>query len=112
MENEIADWPSDYDRADSIPRYTNADDIAMFTASLAAIHACRPGDVAFHFEPVETDEGNLDTTLLRLVFRMRAMVGVEYVDKVIYSINVRVPREVQSRAEELIRNIDAQQPSK
>ena len=77
-------------------------DITKFIEVLAVMHKCEAKDISYFYNPIFADEGNLLVDELTLMFNLKALTNGEIIDREIHSIRVKVPQEVQQRAQAMI----------
>jgi hypothetical protein len=73
-------------------------DITNFIDLIAQSHSCDPRDITYHYEPIITDDSAVILDELFLVFHMKTLINNIVSDRVIHTIRVTVPQEVQQRA--------------
>lgn len=89
-------------RNGSAPQNMSAHDIAIFIEVTAQSHKCDPQNISYYYDPIIGDDGHVVLDELLLIFTMKSLIGGILDDRIIHTIRVIVPQEVQQRARAML----------
>ena len=89
-------------RNGSAPQNMGAHDISIFIDVTAQSHKCDPQNISYYYDPIIGDDGQVVLDELLLIFTMKSLIGGVLDDRIIHTIRVIVPQEVQQRARAML----------